>query len=78
MELLDNSTDSALLYDGGKKCTIFVIDFGEHVFVHGDGEKRFRLLLQVRFFLLKKIKYEKFVLGCTRANQLFMLYWRIK
>jgi len=49
MDSTNNEEDgeqSELLYDGGKKGRIFVIDFGQHMFEEGGW--RFRLALQVR------------------------------
>lgn len=50
MELLNDTSDfTPLLYDGGKRCTIFVIDFGEHVFGDVNNEMHFKLSIQVNF-----------------------------
>uniref|UniRef100_A0A915DME7 Ku70/Ku80 N-terminal alpha/beta domain-containing protein n=1 Tax=Ditylenchus dipsaci TaxID=166011 RepID=A0A915DME7_9BILA len=39
-----DDADGNLLYDGGKRCTIFVVDFGEHMFT--NGQQAFRTALE--------------------------------
>jgi hypothetical protein len=44
-EEYDEQGQAQLLFDGGKKGHLFVIDYGEHMFA--EGEWRFRLAMQV-------------------------------
>lgn len=38
-----------LIFDGGKKARLFIVDYGEHMFT--EGEWRFRLAMQVHLCL---------------------------
>jgi len=45
MEWEQQEGEETLIYDGGNKAKLFVVDYGEHMFV--EGEWRFRLALKV-------------------------------
>nr|CAD2188126.1 unnamed protein product [Meloidogyne enterolobii] len=44
MEWEQQENEEALIYDGGNKAKLFVVDYGEHMFL--EGEWRFRLALK--------------------------------
>lgn len=46
---MDPSNGNApLLYDGGRRCSVFVIDYGEHMFE--EGHTLFKRALEVRIY----------------------------
>lgn len=42
---MEDDNAGLLLYDGGKRCSIFVVDYGEHMFLKGG--QNFQMALKV-------------------------------